>query len=160
MKRLPAMPSNREKSIGLPNRTVTRPKRNIEVPGGLTTFVPIIATGITGTPVCRASLPMPVLPLYSLPSGERVPSGYMPSNLPSPSSRSAVRSAACAESESLRSIGTWPTEVKNQRQVEAVHNRQVVTGQDRRPGARDVFQPFDFRAAQHGEERAKEDVLQ
>jgi len=63
MNRLPAMPSNRENSIGLPNRTLTRPKRNIFLPGGLTTLVPIIATGITGTPVCRASRAIPVLPL-------------------------------------------------------------------------------------------------
>ena len=63
MNRLPARPSKREKSIGLPNRTVTRPKRHIFDPGGLTTSVPIIATGMTGTPVCRASRASPVLPL-------------------------------------------------------------------------------------------------
>ena len=63
MKRLPARPSNREKSIGLPNRTVTFPNRSIEVPGGFTLLVPIIATGITGTPVSSASRASPVLPL-------------------------------------------------------------------------------------------------
>ena len=78
-------------------------------------LVPIIATGITGTPVSSASRASPVLPLYSRPSGERVPSGYMPSNLPSSRTRLAVSSAACAESALLRSIGTWPTAVKNQR---------------------------------------------
>src|SRR6201992_923315 len=39
----------------------------------------------------------------------------MPSNLPWPSSLSAVFSAACAASASVRSIGTCPTAVKNQR---------------------------------------------
>src|SRR5574337_128540 len=96
MNRLPAIPSNREKSIGSPNRTVTRPNRNILVPGGLTTLVPILTTGITGTPVCNASRPNPVLPLYNRPSGERVPSGYIPSSLPLANSRSAVSSAAGA----------------------------------------------------------------
>ncbi len=78
--------------------------------GGLTTSVPIIATGMTGTPLSRATLASPVLPLYSRPSGERVPSGYMPSSLPSARIRCAVVSAACAESASVRSIGTWPVE--------------------------------------------------
>ncbi|CNJ41545.1 Uncharacterised protein [Mycobacterium tuberculosis] len=87
MKRLPANPSKRENSIGAPNRTVTRPNRSIFLPGGLTTLVPIIATGITGTPVSSASRASPVLPLYSRPSGDRVPSGYIPSSLPFSSNR-------------------------------------------------------------------------
>src|SRR6185437_10143264 len=74
MNRLPARPSNRLKSIGLPNLTWTRPNRHILLPGGLTKSVPIIATGMTGTPLSSASRPRPVLPLYSRPSGERVPS--------------------------------------------------------------------------------------
>ncbi len=106
MNRLPPSPSKRVKSIGLPNRTVTRPKCHILLPGGLTTSVPIIATGITGIPVSSARRASPVLPLYSRPSGDRVPSGYMPSSLPSSSRRLAVSSAACAASASVRSIGT------------------------------------------------------
>ena len=94
---------------------MTRPKRNIVLPGGFTTLVPIIATGITGTPVCRASRASPVLPLYNRPSGERVPSGYMPINLPCSNTCSAVLSAAWAASASARSIGTCPTAVKNHR---------------------------------------------
>jgi len=63
MNRLPARPSNLEKSIGLPNFTVTRPNRHIFEPGGFTTSVPIIATGITGTPLSSASRARPLLPL-------------------------------------------------------------------------------------------------
>ena len=44
-----------------------------------------------------------------------MPSGYMPSTLPWPSTRCAVFSAACALSASVRSIGTWPTALKNRR---------------------------------------------
>ena len=90
---------------------MTLANRHILLPGGLTSLVPIIATGMTGTPVSSASRASPVLPLYSRPSGERVPSGYMPSSLPWSSSRLAVSSAACAESASVRSIGTWPAAV-------------------------------------------------
>ncbi len=46
-----------------PNRTVTLPNLSIFLPGGLTTLVPIIATRITGTPVCNANQARPVLPL-------------------------------------------------------------------------------------------------
>ena len=106
MNRFPASPSKRVKSIGLPNLTWTRPNRHILLPGGLTTSVPIIATGITGTPLVSATRASPVLPLKRRPSGERVPSGYMPSSLPSPRMRSAVVSALCALSASVRSIGT------------------------------------------------------
>ena len=49
--------------------------RHICEPIGLTLSVPIIATGITGTPASSAIRATPVLPLYSRPSGERVPSG-------------------------------------------------------------------------------------
>ena len=43
--------------------TATRPNFHILLPGGLTESVPIIATGITGTPVSSASRASPVLPL-------------------------------------------------------------------------------------------------
>ncbi|COV14704.1 Uncharacterised protein [Mycobacterium tuberculosis] len=42
---------------------MTLPNLSIFLPGGLTTLVPIIATGITGTPVCNANRARPVLPL-------------------------------------------------------------------------------------------------
>ena len=44
-------------------------------PVGCTSYVPIIATGTTGTRASSAIRATPILPLYSLPSGERVPSG-------------------------------------------------------------------------------------
>ena len=40
-----------------------------------TSWVSIMATGMTGTPAWITSRATPVLPLYSRPSGERVPSG-------------------------------------------------------------------------------------
>ena len=46
-------PLEAAKSMGLPNFTWTRPNRHILLPGGLTTSVPTIATGITGTPVSQ-----------------------------------------------------------------------------------------------------------
>ncbi|SHV06537.1 Uncharacterised protein [Mycobacteroides abscessus subsp. abscessus] len=75
MNRLPAIPSNREKSRGLPIFTVTLEKCQRAVPGGFMTLVPTMATGMTGTPVASAIRASPVLPLYRRPSGERVPSG-------------------------------------------------------------------------------------
>ncbi len=47
----------------------------ITCPVGWALSVSIMATGITGTPASRAIRATPVLPLYSLPSGLRVPSG-------------------------------------------------------------------------------------
>jgi hypothetical protein len=44
-------------------------------PGGRNSNVLIIAQGTTGARDSRASLATPVLPLYSRPSGDRVPSG-------------------------------------------------------------------------------------
>ena len=66
---------------------------------------------MTFTPVLSATRASPVLPLYSLPSGDRVPSGYIPSSLPSFRIRAAVSSAACAESALVRSMGTCPATV-------------------------------------------------
>ena len=111
MKRLPPIPSKREKSIGFPNRTPT---------GRTATFWTL---GDSRCP-CRSSLPNPrdaglqrepgesgLALVGGGPSGERVPSGYMPSSLPSLSSRSAVFSAVWAASASARSIGTCPAAV-------------------------------------------------
>ena len=59
----------------MPITTPTRPMRGILRPIGCTLSVPIIATGSTGTPASSASRATPVLPRYSRPLGERVPSG-------------------------------------------------------------------------------------
>ena len=63
MKRSPAMPAYREKSSGSPMRRCTWCGRHIREPMGLSLFVPIAATGITGTPASRAIRATPVLPL-------------------------------------------------------------------------------------------------
>ena len=73
--RSPAIPSYREKSSGRPMTMVMRCGRHILDPMGLTLSVPIMTSGTTGTPDSRAIRATPVLPLYSRPSGERVPSG-------------------------------------------------------------------------------------
>ena len=73
--RSPAMPSYREKSSGRPMIIVMRCGRHILEPIGLTLSVPIITSGTTGTPASSAIRATPVLPLYSRPSGDRVPSG-------------------------------------------------------------------------------------
>ena len=48
----------------------------------------------------------------------------------------------------------------DQGQVEAVHDRQVVAGQDRRSGARNVFQAFNFGPSEQSEQRAEKNVLE
>ncbi len=48
----------------------------------------------------------------------------------------------------------------HQRLVEAVRDREVVTGQDRRAGVRNIFQPFDFGAAEQRQQGSHEDVLE
>ena len=53
----------------------TRRMFGMRRPMGCTLSVPIIATGITGTPVASTSFATPVLPRYRRPSGLRVPSG-------------------------------------------------------------------------------------
>ena len=62
--------------MGLPNLTMGRiPSRGMILPGGMILSALIIAIGMTGTFASNASLATPVRPRYSLPSGERVPSG-------------------------------------------------------------------------------------
>jgi len=69
------MPSYREKSSGGPMTMPTLRIRGMVRPIGCTSSVPIMATGSTGTPPSSASRATPVLPRYSRPSGDRVPSG-------------------------------------------------------------------------------------
>ena len=69
-------PAYLEKSSGSPNRTPGRTlMRGRSLPAGRISNVPTMAVGITGAPDSRASRATPVLPLYSRPSGVRVPSG-------------------------------------------------------------------------------------
>ena len=79
---------------------------------GLTSPVPFIATGYTGTPVRSATRARPVLPRYRRPSAERVPSGYMPSKSPRSSTAMPASRASWAASPDLRSMGTWPVLAK------------------------------------------------
>jgi hypothetical protein len=59
----------------LPIRISIRVGLGNGAPGGSIFLVPIIATGITGTPELSASKPIPDPPPYSRPSGDLVPSG-------------------------------------------------------------------------------------
>ena len=63
MKRSSDMPSYREKSSGVPNRTVGEMILLRILPGGAIRSVPITAHGITGTCARRASRATPVRPL-------------------------------------------------------------------------------------------------
>ena len=57
-----SMPSYREKSSGLPMTIPTRPIFGMHLPVGCTLSVPIMATGMTGTPASSAIRATPVLP--------------------------------------------------------------------------------------------------
>ena len=74
-KRSPDRPSYREKSIGLPILMRILCGFHILEPIGFALSVSNMATGMTWTRDSRTMRARPVLPLYSLPSGERVPSG-------------------------------------------------------------------------------------
>ncbi len=60
--RSPSIPAYREKSIGSPKRTPIRMTLGMILPVGWALSVPIMATGMTGTPASRASRATPVLP--------------------------------------------------------------------------------------------------
>ena len=70
-----SIPAYRLKSNGLPILIPTRMILGILEPMGWMRSVSIMATGMTGTPASSAIRATPVLPRYSRPSGERVPSG-------------------------------------------------------------------------------------
>ncbi|CAM3719779.1 hypothetical protein TSST111916_02725 [Tsukamurella strandjordii] len=66
------------------------------------------AIGTIGVPVASATRTAPVLPLYSRPSGERVPSGWMPQAPPSCTIFVAASSAGEEAVPPLRSTGICP----------------------------------------------------
>jgi len=68
-------PPMSSKVIGLPIRISIRPSRGMTRPGGSTRPVPIMATGMTGSPELMASQPTPGRARYRRPSGDLVPSG-------------------------------------------------------------------------------------
>ncbi len=75
--------------------------------------MPTRPTGTTGAPLRIASRATPVRNLCSRPSGERVPSGKIPSARPSSSTSTPVSMTAAADRMSVRATGTWPIPRKN-----------------------------------------------
>ena len=65
-----------------------------------------IATGIIGAPDSIANRAIPVRPLYKRPSGDLVPSGYIPKQFPSASTFNPVISAASDRRPPDLSTGT------------------------------------------------------
>src|SRR5699024_3696516 len=74
-KRSEGRPEYFEKSMGEPKTTPTRRSFGTSRPAGWSLSVPMMATGTTGASDSRTSRALPVRPRYSLPSGDRVPSG-------------------------------------------------------------------------------------
>ena len=157
--------------VAAARRSAPRPARGASScsPGGCTSRVPTSPTGTTGAPVRSATRATPVRNLYSRPSGERVPSGKMPSALPVAQHLDAdVDRRARPARVSPRSTGTWPEageerrpwpgprrpgrgevlglgEVDDlpaggERGEELVGEGDVVGGDDHRPVARDVLE--------------------
>ena len=77
--------------------------------------MPVTPTGITGTRASNAIRATPVLPRYSRPSGERVPSGNSITSPPAPSASTAALIAAMDAEPPSRFTGTHPAHVKNHR---------------------------------------------
>ena len=100
-------------SIGLPYNTLVLPFLGIDVPIGCSLSEPMMAVGTIGQPVSSASRAAPVCPLYSRPSGLRVPSMWIPNRCPS-----SIISRACSSAPSdllppERSTGNTPTDVNH-----------------------------------------------
>ena len=102
------------KRRGLPNRTSMRLGFGTLAPAGMASNVPMSAAGMTATRDARAIRAAPVRPRYILPSGERVPSGKMPTSFPSFRARIAT-SRAATESGPPRCTGIVPAPLKNHR---------------------------------------------
>ena len=86
--------------------------------------VPVIPAGITGTPAWMAILATPVFPRCSRPSGDRVPSGKIPTSRPSRTARTPAATAPAAPAApaapgippgSSVATGMTPTARRNQR---------------------------------------------
>ena len=100
---------------GGPNAMRTACGRGSLAPRGKARSVPMIPAGITGAPDSSAILATPVFPRCSRPSGERVPSGKIPTSRPSCTAWTAAVTVLRAVPASSVATGMTPAPARNQR---------------------------------------------
>jgi hypothetical protein len=110
-----ASPSAAANLICGPKTIRTACGRGSMAPRGKARSVPVIPAGITGTPEWSAILATPVFPRCSRPSGDRVPSGKIPTSRPDRTASTAAVTELRAAPRSSVATGMTPAPVRNQR---------------------------------------------